>query len=206
MNLKFMRRVSEWERGIQQFVIVSDLDKLSSIYDLDLFTLNTSIDSFRELKTKQLKVEMQSSFSVFHNNVSSLNRNLENLQTHLLQELDFHFNVIGVTETKITNSNVHTCNANIPGYVFECVATPLASGGVGLFIDETLSYCVLEKISNEAFQSLWVEISFIKKKMWFAAFYTGSIIHLNAFSNILMKQLKNLLLRENTLSSWVIST
>ena len=27
-----------------------------------------------------------------------------------------------------------------------------------------LSYCVLEKISNEAFQSLWIEISFIKKK------------------------------------------
>ena len=158
-----------------------DLDKISSSYDLDLFTLNTSIDhnlspvghsdiqihsryfsphTFRELKTKQLKDEMQSRFSVFHNNVSSLNRNL----THLLQELDFHFNVIGVTETKITNCNVHTCNANIPGYVFECVPTPLASGGVGLFIDEALSYCVLEKISNEAFQSLWVEISFIKKK------------------------------------------
>ena len=99
-----------------------DLDKLSSIYDLDLFTLNTSIDhnlsplgqshmrihsryssphSFRELKSKQLQDEMQSSFSVFH----SLNGNLENLQTHLLHKLDFHFNVIGVTETKMTNSN-----------------------------------------------------------------------------------------------------
>ena len=68
----------------------------------------------------------------------------------------------GVTETKITNSNLHTCNANIPGYVLECVPTPLASGGVGLFIDETLSYSVLEKISNEAFQSLWIEIAFVK--------------------------------------------
>ena len=35
---------------------------------------------------------------------------------------------------------------------------------VGLFIDETLSYSVLEKISNEAFQSLWIEIPFVKKK------------------------------------------
>ena len=33
-----------------------------------------------------------------------------------------------------------------------------------MFIDEILSYCVLEKISNEAFQSLWIEISFIKKE------------------------------------------
>ena len=120
--------------------------------------------SFRDMKTKQLEDDIETTFSVFHNNVVSLNRNLENLQTHLLYELDFHFNVIGVTETKITNSNLHTCNANIPGYVFECVPTPLASGGVGLFIDETLSYSVLGKISNEAFQSLWIEITFVKKK------------------------------------------
>ena len=162
-----------------------NLDKLSSIYDLDLFNLNTCIDynlsplgqshmqihswyfsphSFRDMKTKQLKDDIETTFSVFHNNVVSLNRNLENLQTHLLYELDFHFNVIGVTETKITNSNLHTCNGNIPGYVFECAPTPLASGGVGLFIDETLSYSVLEKISNEAFQSLWIEIPFVKTK------------------------------------------
>ena len=44
------------------------------------------------------------------------------------------------------------------------------------------------------------------RKVLFAASYTGSTIHLNALSNILMKQLKNLLLLENTLSSWVIST
>ena len=33
-----------------------------------------------------------------------------------------------------------------------------------MFIDETLNYKVLEKTSNEAFQALWVEISFVKKK------------------------------------------
>ncbi|CAH3025303.1 unnamed protein product, partial [Porites evermanni] len=50
-----------------------------------------------------------------------------------------------VTETKITNSNENTGLSNIPGYVFELVPTPLACGGVGLFVDETLSYSVLEK-------------------------------------------------------------
>ena len=38
--------------------------------------------------------------------------------------------------------------------------TSLASGGVGLFIHESLNYTVLEKISNEAFQALCIEISF----------------------------------------------
>ena len=39
--------------------------------------------SFKEMKTKLSKDESQtiSSFSVFHNNVVSLNRDLENLQT-----------------------------------------------------------------------------------------------------------------------------
>ena len=35
---------------------------------------------------------------------------------------------------------------------------------LGLFVDETLSYSVLEKASTESFQALWIEISFVKKK------------------------------------------
>ena len=45
--------------------------------------------SFKKMKTKLSKDETISSFSVFHNNVVSLNRNLENLQTQLLREVDF---------------------------------------------------------------------------------------------------------------------
>ena len=46
----------------------------------------------------------------------------------------------------------------------ECVPTPVSSGGEGLFIHELLNDRVLEKISNEAFQALWVEITFENKK------------------------------------------
>ena len=89
--------------------------------------------SFRQMKTK---VETDTSFSVFHNNVVSLNNNLENLQTHILHEVNFRFDIMGVSQTKITNANPEMCTANIPGYSFEYVPTPLSSGGVGLFIDE----------------------------------------------------------------------
>ena len=54
--------------------------------------------------------------------------------------------------------------AIIPGYSFEYVQTSLSSGGVGLIIDESLNYRILEKISNEAFQALWAEITFENKK------------------------------------------
>ena len=78
--------------------------------------------------------------------------------------MDFHFNVIGVTETKITTANSQICTAHIPGYVFEYVPRPLASGGVGMFNDESPDYRILEKTSNEPFQVLWAKFSFVNKK------------------------------------------
>ena len=162
-----------------------NLDKLNSLYDLDIFSLNSNLDtylntdfnlpnqriqsrhfsphSFKMFKQKLSENTIKSSFSIFHNNIVSINRNLENVEL-LLDELDFHFDVIGISETKITNSNESKAHLNISGYTFEHVPTPLASGGIGLFVNQSMNYNVLEKTSNEAFQALWVEISFVDHK------------------------------------------
>ena len=129
------------------------LDHLPSLNDIDLFSLNADnvnnsdleYSSIRPIQckyysplsfsllTKKLKKQVfQSQLTLFHNNVRSLKSNLENLQTHLLNELNFHFNIIGVTETRITNSNFIDFNPNITGYNFEYVPTPLSAGGVGM--------------------------------------------------------------------------
>ena len=85
---------------------------------------------------------------------------MENLT--LLDEIDFQFNII-VTETKITNSIENGSCSCIPGYqVFDFEPTTLASGG--LFIHESLSCTILEGISNEAFQALWIETYFVNNK------------------------------------------
>ena len=47
---------------------------------------------------------IKSSFSIFHNNIVSINRNSENIEL-LLDELDFHFDVIGILEPKLQNRN-----------------------------------------------------------------------------------------------------
>ena len=162
-----------------------NLDSLPGLHNLDLFSLNSGFDrnlnsdnnlgnqriqsryfsphSFKILGNELSLNKVNSSFSIFHNNVVSLNHNLENVMA-LLDELDFHFDVIGVTETKITNSNVNEFQPNIPGYCFECVPTPLASEGVGMFIEESLNYNVLEKTSTGVFEALWIEISFVTSK------------------------------------------
>ena len=114
--------------------------------------------SFSQLKNQLNEQRSQSHLSFFHDNVRSLKGNLENFQTHLLDERNFHFSVIGETETRIRNANSIDFNPEIPGYTFEYVPTPLSVDGAGMYIDSELRYTVLEKSSHEAFQALWVEI------------------------------------------------
>ena len=156
------------------------LERLVSIHDLDLFSLNvnSSIDpdcnaSFGTVRCKyyspstftQLissKDASKSSLSFCHTNIRSLRKNLENFQTHILSELNFHFSLLAVTETRINNENLDF-NPSIPNYNFEFVPTPLSAGGVGMYIDDNLQYKVIEKTTNEAFQALWLEIEFKTK-------------------------------------------
>ena len=165
-----------------QLLTKRDIEKLPSLYDLELFSLNKIHDNnptpddnllnqrifscyFSPHNLKQhmnglSKDTIESSFTIFRNNIRGLRRNLETLITHYLHEFNINFNIIGVTETKITNSNESADIPSILGYVFEHAPTPLACGGAGLFIDETLDYIIL----GATFQALWIEIRFPKKK------------------------------------------
>ena len=160
------------------------LDKLHSIYDLDLFCLNTepklnpdrnlsmqqirckyfSPYGFSMFKTSLMESENQSPFSMLHTYVRSLRRNIDNLQVYLFDELDYQFSVIGNNETKITNSSGLDFNACLSNYQFEYVPTPLSCGGVGMYINNCLKFKVLERTSKEAFQALWIEIESLKSK------------------------------------------
>ena len=98
--------------------------------------------SFNVFKSKLLRYGGNSSFSLLHNNVRSLKRNLENFQVHLLDELDYDFSLIGVSEMTINSLKDLDFDPSIPGYAFEQVPSPLASGGVGLCINDSLKYTV----------------------------------------------------------------
>ena len=72
---------------------------------------------------------------------------------HLLDELNYSFSVIGVSETKISTVDSVNFDTSIPGYKFEYVPTPLSSGGVGMYVKDNLNYTIIDKTSNEAFQA-----------------------------------------------------
>ena len=156
---------------------------MASFHDLDIFTLNKDLvpnhgvdsntcirssyfspHSFHVMKNQFCKRDLKHTLSIFHNNITSLKKNLDSLQCEILDELDFHFDLLGVTETKIINLNEHCAIPNIPGYNFEHVPTPLSAGGIGLFVDQSLDYLVLEKTCTPDFQALWIEECFVKQK------------------------------------------
>ena len=123
------------------------LERLTSFFDVDIFNLNDDnslVDPdlnclFKSIHCKyysparfnqQFKPDESplSKLSLFHTNIRSLRSNLDDFQCHIL-ELDFHFNIIAATETRIYN-DILDFNPNIPDYNFEFVPTPLSAGGV----------------------------------------------------------------------------
>ena len=125
------------------------------------------------------------------------NKNLENLQTRILKDLEFHFDIIGISETKITNSNSAISVPTIPGYNFEFVPTLLASGGVALF---------LKRFLMKHFKLYGSKYLLLKRQILFVVSFTGSTTHRNFFRNTLKKQSRSLPLRISRFAFSVILT
>ena len=75
-------------------------------------------------------------FSMFHINIASLSLHLDDLKI-LLSLLDYPFDVIAVSETKIKEGFDPITNIYIDGYNFVHTPTKTDFGGVGLFIKKT---------------------------------------------------------------------
>ena len=94
------------------------VDKLHSLYDLDLFNLNSGLNydnshihniisnycsphSF--LKAKNHLLKSDNYFSVLYNNIRSLKKNLDNFESYLLDETDYQFDIIGIRKQCSSN-------------------------------------------------------------------------------------------------------
>ena len=68
-----------------------------------------------------------------------LNKNFDNLE-HLLKCTNKVFDIITVTETRITKQTSLTTNINLRNYAIEFTPTESSSGGTLLYIASHLSY------------------------------------------------------------------
>ena len=79
------------------------------------------------------------SLSLFHINACSLNKNLDDLQ-HLLNCTKIFFDIIAISETRITKQVSLLNNLNLNNYSFEFTPTETSAGGTLLYIANHLSY------------------------------------------------------------------
>ena len=79
------------------------------------------------------------SLSLFHINACSLNKNFDDLQ-HLLSCTETKFDIISISETRITRQVSLLNNLNLNNYSFEFAPIETSAGGTLLDIANHLSY------------------------------------------------------------------
>ena len=97
-----------------------------------LFHLNSMI--LRNFITNKSK-----SLSLFHINACSLSKNFDDLQ-YLLSCTNKNFDIIAITESRITKNVSIANNLNIKNYSIEFTPTESSAGGTLLYIAKHLSY------------------------------------------------------------------
>ena len=123
--------------------LVNQFNSMSSPPD-DIYSddpENTVSSKYCDIEEQQnLKITNKSkSLSLFHINACSLSKNFDDLQ-HLLSCTNKNFDIIAITETKITKNVSITNNLSINNYSIEFTPTESSVGGTLLYIANHLSY------------------------------------------------------------------
>ena len=163
----------------------NDPEKISSSKYYD-------IDEMHNLKIPH----KNKSLSLFHINACSLNKNFDDLQ-HLLSSTKKVFDIIAVSETRITKQVSLLNNLNLNHYSFEFTPTEASAGGTLLYITNHLSYKCRNDLNiykKNELESTFIEIVNPKKSnIIVGVIYRHPSMDLADFnSNYLNKLLENI--------------
>ena len=118
------------------------------------------------------------SLSLFHINACSLNKNFDDLQ-HLLSCTKKNFDIIAISETRITKQVSLLNNLNLNNYSFEFTPTDTSAGGTLLYIANHLSYKCCNDLNiykKKNLNLLWLKSSIQKNQILLWELFTD--IHL----------------------------
>ena len=136
------------------------------------------------------------SLSLFHINACSLNKNFDDLQ-HLLSCTKTKFDIIAISETRITKQVSLLNNLNLNNYSFEFTPTETSAGGTLLYIANHLSYKCRNDLNiykKNELESTFIEIVNPKKSnIIVGVIYRHPSMDLTDFNcNYLNKLLENI--------------
>ena len=127
-------------------------------YNFDYY----STHAFHKLKTKT-QLNIATTFSLLHTNIQSLQKNKDNLEI-FLNNVDFDFDVIALSETWHNGANNALENLSLSGYhPYNGIAGHSKSGGCGFFVNEDINFNILNTLNNSfkdencEFYAFWIE-------------------------------------------------
>ena len=139
------------------------------------------------------------SLALFHINACSLNKNFDKLE-HLLKCTNKVFDIIAVTETRITKQTFLTTNINLRNYAIEFSPTESSIGGTLFYIASHLSFKPrpdLEIYKSNHLEATFVEIINPKKSnIVIGCIYKHQNMDVTDFKNNYLSQIFEILSKE----------
>ena len=109
------------------------------------------------------KVDLSSTFGLLHINIASINKHIDDLR-FILSQINFNFDIIGISEHKILKDTAPSNNITISGYdEFKFEPTETNYGGTGFDIKDNLDYILRKDLqinSPTHYESMFIEIIF----------------------------------------------
>ena len=126
--------------------------------------LTDSISSRYYSPSEFLMSSFSDNFTMLHLNIASLSKHIDELN-NLLKLLNFSFDIIGITETRLYDDQPLT-NIEIDGYDFVHTPTSTKCGGAGIYIKSSYDYEIKSELSlslPNVSESMFIEIK--RKKL-----------------------------------------
>ena len=147
------------------------------------------IESFKYIPNKK-------NFSLFHLNIASITKHKDELET-IINILDYNFDIMGITETKICKSSEPIIDINLEGYNYFSTPTEAEKGGSLIYVAEKFNTKQRKDLETIMYKPKLLEATFIeiinskKKNIIIGCIYRHPPMDLNEFNdefmNILME-------------------
>ena len=149
--------------------------------DLEVPDINCNYVDINSFNYKNKK----NTFSLFHLNIASLKKNKDELET-FLNMIDFKFDFMGITETKLKATSDPIFNINID--CSKCFSTPSEGGGHFFILRISLiSLISLTKLNKIMYQSNMLDSIFVeicnKKNVIIVCIYRNPSMGLNEYND-----------------------
>ena len=127
--------------------------------------VNAINSKYYEISELRNVYNSKSSFRLFHSNLRSLSKHIDELQI-LLRSTEIPFDIIGVSETKEQVYRGFLTDVNLNGYDFYSQPSKASAGGVAIYIKSSLNYVIRDDLNKteDEFECILVEIKNFQSK------------------------------------------